>query len=150
MPFNNDACRISTLSPRPNNDARPGPQNGSKAATALLTVSCPEPPMAHPTQLRRVRFASCLTDPGRSSKRDAMMNRASFRVASLEASGAEFTIFAPLREVGRETIILQLAAPEVHDIRRLAHKELLARTLWRPGQGAYAGRVSHHFPDFSN
>jgi tripartite-type tricarboxylate transporter receptor subunit TctC len=58
---------------------------------ALLTVSCPEPPIAHPTQLRRVRFASCLTDPGRSSKRDAMMNRASFRVASLEASGAEVT-----------------------------------------------------------
>src|SRR5215475_14530911 len=109
IPFNSDACRMSTRSRRPNSDAWPGPQNGSKAAIALLTVSCPEPPIAHPTQLRRVRFASCLTGPGRSSKRDAIMNRASFRVASLEASGAEFTI-APLREAGKETIVLQLAA----------------------------------------
>src|SRR5207245_786310 len=91
IPFNNDACRISTRSRRPNSAAWPWPQNGTKAAIALLTVSCPEPPIAHPTQLRRVRFASCLTGPGRSPKRDPMMNRASFLVASLEASGTELT-----------------------------------------------------------
>src|SRR3954452_24899286 len=108
---------MSTRSRRPNRDAWPGQQNGSKAAIALLTVSCPEPPIAHPTQLRRVRFASCLTDPGRFSKRDAMMSRASRRVASLEASGAEFTTCAFARGLERRTIVVKLAALAVPDIR---------------------------------
>src|SRR5258708_5384030 len=88
MPLSKAACNTSTRSGRPHSVACGGPKNGASAAMALATVSWRAPPIAQPTQLSSVRAPSCLTAAGRSSKRDATMNRASLWVRSWEATAA--------------------------------------------------------------
>ncbi len=64
MPLTSAAFIASRRSWRPNRLACAGPENGARAATAIVGASWREPPTALPTQLSSVRVASLRTGAG--------------------------------------------------------------------------------------
>ncbi len=66
-PLRKAAFMMSNRSVRPNRLACGGPEKGCSAETAMSRVSWCEPPMATPTQFRKLRTPSRRTFSGRPS-----------------------------------------------------------------------------------